>query len=107
LPLIQFNPDIDTDIAWQINRPRTIPEIGVINRLSKWGIIQSGFLDIQIGVPTQMITAPVNPSEFAARVQIDVNTSPEIREISSKAVPEIIAKLRSFALEIAEKGDTP
>jgi hypothetical protein len=105
LPLLQFDPDVDTDVSWQINRPRTIPAIGVINRLSKWSmLLQASVFTAPLGIP-HLLPIPPQPTEFAARVEVDVNTSSSIQEISGDAVPSIIATLRALALEIAEKGD--
>src|SRR5216683_1237103 len=105
LPLVQFDPELDTDISWQINRPRIVPEIGTINRLSKWNVLQAGVVAIPIGMPqlgiSQLMTLPAQPTEFAARVELDANTSPLIQEISGEAVPSILARLRAFVLEIA------
>jgi hypothetical protein len=101
LPLVQFNPDIDTDLVWYINRPRDVEGIGTINRYSKWNIVQAGFLMLGAERPSPP------PTEFAARVELDINTSATNEEVRSNEILKMVQLLRSLALEIAEKGDRP
>jgi hypothetical protein len=106
LPLVKFNPDIDTDISWRINRPRAIDGIGLINRLSQWNTLQAAYLRLPALVEHRPIP-PLLPAVFAARVEIDINTAPSNDEITNNQVPKVIHLLRALALEIAERGDQP
>jgi hypothetical protein len=110
LPLVQFDPEIDTDLFWQINRPRSVDGIGKINRVSKWNALQTHLVPVPIsGVAGQQAAILAIPplAEFAVRAEFDVNTAPTNPEISPDAVKNIINVLRSFAIEIAEYGDQP
>lgn len=109
LPLVEFNPDIDADLVFHINRPRSIGGIGKINRLTKWGTLSAslGQMPISGRQPPPGIMLPVTPTEFGARAEIDVNTSLENSEIAGSAIPSVITTLRSLAIEISENGDRP
>jgi hypothetical protein len=105
LPLLQFDPDIDTDLVWNINRPRRMEPVGVVNRLSRWNTLQAGFLRIT-GPELSALPLPP-PTEFAARLELDINTPHSIQEMQADSIPGVIQTLRSLALEIADKGDIP
>ena len=70
LPSVQFNPDRDIDIFWQINRPRrsNIGEFD-LNRLAKWQTLILQFFPMQFG--------PGSSAQLtfaAARVEMDIST---------------------------------
>ena len=63
LPTIRVDPANSEDMFWQINRPRRSKVITrKINRLSKWSVIQSRTMTVQISGEASVTasSAPVN-----------------------------------------------
>jgi len=106
LSLIDFDPEKDTDISWQVNRPRFM-ESGLVNRLSRWETLQAGFVEFVSGAAGAGFT-PSQATEFAARLTLDINSdASRIVPIDDKNLPNMVSQLRSLAVEISEKGDLP
>lgn len=102
LPKLDFDPELDRDILWQINRPRlstAIPQLS-INRLSKWQILQIQVLTV--GASGAQSTAPTS----LLQLDLDINTSAENQAaIASELLPRMVSELGSIAQEIMLKGD--
>jgi hypothetical protein len=108
LPTITFEPDRDTDLIFQINRPIRIDSQHTINRLARWEAVQTTLIPIQLGSPViSMFPAmPAVPAIFAARVYVDVSTdATNTVPLADSETPELVSKLRSYATTIIKKGD--
>jgi hypothetical protein len=104
---IEVDPENSEDIFWQINRPRASKSIsGRINRLSKWSVLQTRAMTIQVGGEAS-IAASAGPSQFAVRVDLDVNTPPSDESLPPDQIPLILDELWNSADEIAANGDVP
>ncbi len=100
---LDFNPQSDTDLVYQINRPGALADGTKINRLRRWEVIESRVLSVmaQIGG-----VGPPPLAVYAARAYIDISTSADNTvSLPANQIPLVIDQLRSFALEIAEEGD--
>lgn len=103
VPTVDFDPEIDSDFVYQINRPRVSRFGYKLNRLVRWEIIQSSILSITAGAA---LPIPISAA-FAARVYADVSTD----EKNTKPLSEIITlseavdEVRALALDIVHKGD--
>jgi hypothetical protein len=94
-----------TDFFYQINRPRASrvePSIR-LNRLAKWSVVLRQSL--QINAPQGR--AAVGSSDFAIRLELDMNTAPEHEHLPRERLPDLFDELISLGLEIAAEGDTP
>jgi hypothetical protein len=104
LTQLHFDPDTDTDVLWQINRPR-MSRTGPIrlNRVSKWhAIVQH----LQIIPPISRV--PQRYDAAAARVEIDINTPADNpRALADIDIMSITDELVLLAREILDKGDIP
>jgi hypothetical protein len=106
LPTIDFDPETDLDISFQINRPRTIDQGHRINRLARWDIIESRLIRLAPEIAKPSFAFPATAPSIAARAYIDVSTdADDPRQIAANDLSHIISKLRSFAVELAEQGD--
>ena len=95
-----------TDFTYTINRSRK-SQAGAdglrINRLSKWSVISTQV--IALG-PSGVTVG--TPQEYAARVELDINTAPASDlELPAKHLPAILDEFVALALEIAREGDMP
>jgi hypothetical protein len=107
LHALQIDPDGSSDLLYQINRPRQT-ELNLfdkqINRLSKWSVMtyKEGLLQISPSVIQQL---PIR-EEFACRLEIDINTSENIREgLSRVLLPTVYNHLVDLGKEIFINGD--
>jgi hypothetical protein len=73
-PFLAINPDTDTDINWQRNRPRTAAAFkGSINCLVRWqSILQQR---VRIFVPGPFTGPGTQAGQAFARMETDVNTN--------------------------------
>lgn len=110
LPDIRIRNEGESDFFFQINRPRNsdtlIPDLK-INRLSKWAVIL--LQRIQVTVESgQPIIASSKMMQYANRLELDINTSPEYtNDIPNKLLPELFKELLSLAKQITIEGDIP
>ncbi len=105
LPHVSFDPTQDTDVAWQINRPRASTNLSFrLNRVSKWHTMSVQLLRV---FPPIARMLPSHDA-VAARVELDVNT-PADRSDALEAIDlaAIFDELASLACELIEKGDIP
>jgi hypothetical protein len=104
LPDVSFDPESDTDLFWQINKPRLIDGVGRINCLSRYHVIQSGFsVHGLMGQAPQMLDLSKIPPT-AMRAEIDVNTVIKSPPQSFERPTGILSQLRDTALGVFEKG---
>jgi hypothetical protein len=106
LPSIDFDPQIDADFSYQINRPRKTPSGRKINRLARWEVVESLLVPLtpQFVMPASIMPMPA--PAIAARAYIDVSTEANVTtQMSGTELIEIVHELRLLALEIAENGD--
>jgi hypothetical protein len=97
---LDFDPKLDSDFVFQINRPRIL-EGAKINRLTRWEAIESRLFSV--AQTAQIVPAA---SSHAARAYIDISTTAERAEVLSPEVVRVrLDQFSAFALEIAEKGD--
>lgn len=104
LPGIEFDPQNDSDIFWQINRPRPSSTIEglVINRLSKWQIVQGRQLMVEEGNSP----VPIGPTREIVRVELDISTNAEHEgSLARDSLPQLIDEMATAAHEFLEKGD--
>jgi hypothetical protein len=101
LPNIDFNPERDVDLIFQINRPREGRLKQKINRLVRWEVLQSNLIRVEMAAAIPMLAG----TTFAARVYADMSTD-EKRTIPFNQVDllDIVKDVRSEALEVLGKG---
>lgn len=106
LPHVCFDPDKDTDVLWQINRPRTIAGSRIqVNRVSKWHTILTQLF--RIGPPMPRVLQS-HDAATAARVEIDINTpADDPQALAGVDLMSITDELASLARELIEQGDIP
>jgi hypothetical protein len=107
LPTVDFDPNNDVEIAFQINRPRRNSKGRTINRLARWDTIQVLSLRMAVGGAVGVLPVPSALPVFAARTYVDIstdalNTSP----IDRSELSEIVDELREHAMAIAKDGDS-
>jgi hypothetical protein len=112
LPSVNFNPEVDSDILWQINRPRQSQRLDCrLNRLVKWQTLASMLTTAQLVEGGVMLGAGL-PSpgleKFTVRVEMDLNAFvPRTEEDLAVVIRKLLAEFQTLASEIAEKGDVP
>jgi len=105
LPTVQFDPDRDTDLIFQINRPIQTNSKKAINRLARWEAIQTQRIQVAIGTPVIPALQPA-PTVFAARVYVDISTdTTNTVPFARSDIPELVNELRDQAISIIEHGD--
>ena len=111
LPRIELDPENSSDFSYTINRPKPsttrISDL-VINRLSKWTVLQLRTVEVHIstveGVSPETIVPPGDL--FACRLEVDVSTSAQYQgELPHDRLPSLYAELVSLSDEIAAEGD--
>ena len=101
---VSLDPEHSTDFLYQINRPRqsTSHEGLSINRLEKWAV---GVFEL-VAVSTDGVTP--QSSEFACRLDLDINTSPQYAgPIPPDGLPPLLDELAGLADQILTEGDIP
>ena len=105
LPTVDFNPENDSDLLFQINRPIRNERGQLINRLSRWQSTQTARVRVAATLPLTP-SVEVGAMTFAAHAYIDISTD------ANNTVPfvgtelaSLIERLRAYAVEIAEHGD--
>ena len=105
LPTVNFDPQHDIDITYQINHPMVGRRGQKINRLAKWDALQASLVQITLGVGSPQPPSSM-PSAFAARAYFDINTDADNTiPLTESEVHEVIEELRSLAVELAQNGD--
>jgi hypothetical protein len=109
LPNVQLDVVNSSDFLYQINRPRISQTSDVpiiINRLSKWLVAKVQRLHIDLSV-AEKVSPSILPYEglHACRLELDINTSPEVDQLPGEKMVPLFDELVSLAREIAEKGD--
>jgi hypothetical protein len=106
LPHVHFDPDLDSDVFWQINRPRTsaISKLR-LNRISKWHTVLTQLFQLVPSIPRLM---PNREAVTAARVEIDINTpGDQVQTLHADDIASIMDELVSLARDLIEQGDIP
>jgi len=100
--MADFDPEIDSDFVYQINRP-CVSRFGYkLNRLARWETIQSNTLSITGGIPSAI---PINAA-FAAHLYVDVSTDENnTKPLSEMTLRDAVDEVRTLALEIIHRGD--
>jgi len=111
LPTVDIDVEHSTDFFYQINRPRLTSFRDSfsckVNRLSKWSAAT-------VVLQTVMIPgaeAAAQPPAFTAtlqnycRVELDLSTDAEIRQLPTHQLQDVWDKLTTFAAELLSKGD--
>jgi hypothetical protein len=102
VPMVDFDPEIDSDFVYQINRPRVSRFGYKLNRLERWETIQSNILSITAGAPSPI---PIKAA-FAAHLYADVSTDEKnTKPLSEAALREAVDEVRALALDIVHEGD--
>jgi hypothetical protein len=107
LPTIDFDPNSDLDLAFQINRPTRDQEGRFINRFARWDTIHLTSVRMAVGGVPPVLPLPSRPPICAARIYVDIstdadNTSPFTRP----ALSDLVDHLRDYAVNIAQNGDS-
>ncbi len=109
LNAVKLDPLNSLDFLYQINRPRIYWGKGIkgirINRVSKWmvAVLQR----IEIAFNGQILSAlpAENVQQTACRLEIDINTNPDVRILPKEKIKSILEEIVSIGIEITEKGD--
>ena len=95
------------DFFYQINRRRT-SKTGIkgldINRLSKWSVATYRAITASFGIGT--MTATENAARYACRLEIDISTCQEFKDLLPKEnLGDIFDELVEMGKEIISQGD--
>ena len=104
LPVPEFDPKIETDIFWQVNRPRPSKVVhGLrINRLSKWQVVEVRILSVGIDGKSN----PATPGTPLLQLELDINTDGErTAPFKKSALNPLLEELTKLSIEIASVGD--
>lgn len=96
-----------SDFMYQINLPvpsRTGIEGLQINRLTKWGISFLRVFSLNAAILTQSGPQLASEPIFALRLELDINTKPEISGIPRDRVTDVFRELVQMGLQIADTG---
>lgn len=102
LPRMDIDAEGSTDFLYQINRRRRSlrhPEVE-INRLSRWSVAAAAIVPL-----TLPPSSPVTPAEVAVRLELDINSAPEARDIAADACASLLSEFVELARELARDGD--
>lgn len=107
LPTIDFDPNNDLDLSFQINRPIRDNRGRLINRLARWDTIQIASMRITVGAGVPSASPlPTRPPLSAARIYVDINTDANnTSPFTHPELSELVDELRAYAMHIAENGD--
>ena len=99
------------NFTYQINRRRD-SRLGLpgleINRLSKWSCLERRMTQLQFVIGESAIASEDSPSNFAMRLEVDINTVPEYpKSLESGNLTGLFSEFIELGAEIAEKGDIP
>ena len=107
LPDVKLDADGSCDFFYQINRRRKAAVIEgiLINRLTKWSVIQGGGIGIAVH-PNVEPRVLHSPEFFSCRLELDMNTAglPE-SPMPGPDVIELFDELVQLGEEIANQGD--
>jgi hypothetical protein len=104
LPTVDFDPDNDLDLSFQINRPTRDKRGRLINRFARWDTIQ--VMSMLVAIPPAL-PMPSRPSISAARIYVDVSTDANnTSSFSGSELSELVDELRSYAISVAQNGDS-
>ena len=109
LPGIQIDATGSSDFFYQINRRRrSLSTSGVlVNRLSKWSVMQGGSVDLRAGGDLGLQVSS-GREFFGCRLELDVNTiGPRNHPIPKAKAVDLFQELTTLGKEIADKGDVP
>ena len=106
LPAVKLDPEESSDFSYSINRPRatttTLDKL-IINRLSRWAVVAFRMFRMPMqGVESIKF---VDKEKTLCRLELDINTNPEVEKLPKEKLREIFAELVTVAQEIATKGD--
>jgi len=105
-PLNPFDLENAQDFNYQINRPRISKAFETsdlkINRLSSWSVSTI----LRLEMPNTRDFLPSNATDFAVRLQLDINTVQDyIDFLPNDKLSEIFLELVELGKEIIQKGD--
>ena len=94
---------------YQINRRRD-SRLGIpgleINRLLKWSCLERRTAQFVVGETATV--SEDSPSNFAVRLEVDINTAPEYsKSLEPGNLADLFGEFVDLGTEIAEKGDIP
>ena len=112
--ILQFLPYLNlklTDISdffFQINRRRKSASSKnmIINRISKWSVIQTSMVTFTVNNTGASISTP-EQEKYSRKLVLDINTVPSDRNIPKSDTYHIFKELTECGNEIAAKGDIP
>jgi hypothetical protein len=107
LPGVQIDAKGSSDFFYQINRRRrSLSTSGVlVNRLSKWSVMQGGSVDLVAGGGLG-IQVSSGREFYGCRLELDVNTvGPRNHPIPKAKITDLFEELARLGKEIADKGD--
>lgn len=109
LPKIEIDPENSRDFLYQINRrrPSSVIDGLLINRLTKWLVVQ-----YQTGLIPDPNTGQrplsFDEKEYSVNVDLDINSQPDYNSvITPKTQSTLLDEFVMLSKEIAEKGDVP
>ena len=109
LPSVQIDASGSSDFFYQINRRRrSLSTNGVlINRLSKWSVMQGGSVDLIAGGGIG-IQVSSGQEFYGCRLELDMNTiGPPNHPIPKAKITDLFDELTRLGKEIADEGDIP
>jgi hypothetical protein len=107
LPTVEFDPNNDLDLVFQINHPIRDQRGRFINRLAKWESIQVTSVLVAVGNVPAAPPLPSGPPICVARISVDVNTDPNnTSPFTGPELSELVTELRDYATNIAQNGDS-
>ncbi|MFT4116549.1 hypothetical protein [Bradyrhizobium sp.] len=102
LPKVPIDPNNDSELVFQINRPVRDSNGLLINRIAKWEALQ--VTAVRLNAFGGLIPTLPTPPASAAQIQIDVNTD-AANIVPLNNLSEIVRELRQNAVNLAGAGE--
>ena len=109
LSTVEIDPENSSDFMYQINRRRSssIVEGLLINRLTKWHVIQYQSTLLS-SPPSGQRVYSLEDNEYSVNVDLDINSQQDYKSILDPNVQALLLEeFVNFSIEISEKGDIP
>ena len=103
LPRLEFDPETDADLIFQITRPQKARDGRKIIELVRWQSLQA---TVQFHSNVASVALPHTRSAFAAHVYADVSSDAENKTaITGHVLRDLIDDLRAVAVQVVERGE--
>ena len=107
IPNVDVEGAAPADVQFRINRPRSSKSVPgtLINRLARWSVAATQTVTFEGNPSSGFAQSSVSSTAFASKLELDVNTSPDVTLLRPEVLPSLSNELLSLATELAVSGD--